>query len=149
MKTNLSPQLIKKFLMGILFTSTILLIASCATNQTFLNSTVVPGATGSVKIQKDKNDNYLIKMQIFDLAKVERLQTSKTAYVVWLEAEGGGFENLGQLNSETGFLSKQRKASFKTTSESKPVRIFITAESESNVDYPNTMEVLTTDKFYK
>jgi hypothetical protein len=53
------------------------------------------------------------------------------------------------LKSATGFLSKQHTASLEATSPFKPVRIFVTAENESNVRYPGYDQILTTDTFYK
>ena len=130
-------------------TTMILLVTSCATNVSFLNSSVVPAAKGTVKIKKDNNKNYQINLEIKDLAEVERLQSSKQMYVVWMETERGIYENLGQLHSSTGFMSKQHTASLESSSPYKPVRIFVTAENESNVQNPDSKEILTTDKFYK
>lgn len=149
MKTQQLNKLTKNLLSGILVIAMMLFITSCATSETFLNSSVVPGATGKVKVKKDGNQNYLIKLQVEDLASIERLQSSKQMYVVWMETERGNLENLGQLNTSTGFLSKQRTASLETVSSFKPVRLFITAENEKNVRYPDQQVILTTDKFYK
>jgi hypothetical protein len=125
------------------------IIASCATSQSFLNSSVVPGATGNVKVKRDKNQNYVINLQVEDLAAVDRLQSSKQMYVVWMETERGNFENLGQMQTSTGFMSKQRTASLETVSSFKPIRFFITAENEKNARYPDPETILTTDTFYK
>lgn len=149
MKTQKSNKLTKKFFLGILIICMTLFVTSCATNVSFLNSSVVPAAKGTVKIKKGKNENYIIKVKIEDLAEVERLQPSKETYLVWMETERGIFENLGQLKSTTGFMSKQHTASLETLSPFKPVRIFVTAENESNVRYPSSTDILTTDKFYK
>ncbi|KAF0238679.1 MAG: hypothetical protein FD181_891 [Prolixibacteraceae bacterium] len=77
MKAQELVQLTKKFYSGIVLVTTVFLIASCATNASFLNSSVVPAATGNVEVKKDINKNYAIKVEIDDLAAVERLQTSK------------------------------------------------------------------------
>ena len=147
MKTQEINRLTKNLFLGILMIAMMIFIASCATNATFLNSSVVPGATGKVKIKTDNNLNYNIKVDIDDLAAVERLQASKQTYVVWLETERGNYENLGQLISSKGFMSKQHTASLETATSFKPVRIFVTAENGLNVRYPDSVEVLTTDKF--
>ena len=149
MKAQKIIQLTKKFSTGILLVTMLFIIASCATNASFLNSSVVPAATGKVKVKKDSNQNYTIKVEIDDLAAVERLQTSKQTYVVWMETEKGNTENLGQLKSSKGFMSKQRTASLEATSPFKPVRIFVTAENESNERYPDQETILTTNTFYK
>ncbi len=147
MKTQRSGILNKKFFSGILLIAVLVLFASCASNEAFLNSTIVPGATGKVKVKKDSNQNYVIDLEVKDLASVERLQSSKQMYMVWMETENGNFENLGQLNSSTSFMSKQRKASLKTVSSFKPVRFFITTEDDKDVRYPAQEVILTTEKF--
>lgn len=149
MKTQQLNELSKKYFSGSILIAMMLLVASCATSESFLNSSVVPAATGKVKVKKDSNQNYIIKVDINDLATVERLQDSKQTYVVWMETEKGNTENIGQLKSSTGFMSKQHTASLETTSSFKPVRIFVTAENEGNERYPDQKTVLTTDTFYK
>lgn len=120
---------------------------SCTVKKTFLTSAVVPAAQGDVTITRDNNKNYVIKVDVSNLAEVERLQSSKNSYVVWMKTDKGKTENLGQLSSSTGFLSKQLKGSLETVSSYKPARIFITAEDNINAQYPDLVVVLTTDTF--
>jgi hypothetical protein len=148
MKAQKLVQLTKKFYSGIVLVTTVFLIASCATNASFLNSSVVPAATGKVKVKKDSNKNYSIKVEINDLAAVERLQTSKQTYVVWMETEKGNIENLGQLISSKGFMSKQNTALLDATTPFKPAKIFVTAENAGNERYPDQEIILTTDTFF-
>jgi hypothetical protein len=149
MKTKQLYQMKRNFLSGFLMFAMMFLIVSCSTSESFLNSSVVPGATGDVKVKRDKNQNYVINLEVADLAAVDKLQTSKQMYVVWMETERGNFENLGQMQTSTGFLKKQRTASLETVSSFKPVRFFITAENEKNARYPDRETILTTDTFYK
>jgi hypothetical protein len=139
----------KKFFSGIIIIFMLVLLASCSSTESFLNSSVVPAATGKVKVKQDGNENYVIKVQIDDLADVERLQTSKDTYVLWMETDRGTNENLGQLKSSSGFLSKQNVASLETVSSFKPVRFFVTAENGVNVRYPDHLEILKTNRFKK
>ena len=44
-------------------------------------------------------------------------------------------------------LSKQLNASFETVSAFKPNKIFITAEDDASIQYPNTQIILSTDRF--
>jgi hypothetical protein len=132
---------------GIIMITMMLFIVSCSSTEPFLNSSVVPGASGNVKVKKDGNQNYVIKVQIDDLADVERLQTSKDTYVLWMETDRGNNENLGQLISSTSFFSKQHTASLETVTSYKPVRFFVTAENGIDVRYPSPVEVLTTNRF--
>ena len=147
MKTRKKNQKMKNFISGILMITMLFFIASCATTASFLNSSVVPAATGKVTVKQDKNENYSVKVQIDDLAAIERLQMAKDTYVVWLETDKGNAENLGQLVSSTGFMSNQHTATLETVTSFKPVRIFVTAENGINVRYPSSDEILTTDKF--
>jgi hypothetical protein len=149
MKTQQSLQTRRSLFSGIFLLAMMLIITSCATNESFLNSSVVPGASGNVKVKRDKNQNYVIDLKVADLAAVDKLQSAKQMYVVWMETERGNFENLGQMQTSTGFMSKQRKASLETVSSFKPIRFFITAENEKNARYPDQVTILTTDTFYK
>ena len=120
---------------------------SCSKKFTFLNSSVVPGAKGYVKVEKDNNNNYTVKVEVTDLAEIERVNSSKTTYVVWMETDDGNAKNLGQLKSSTSFLSKRHTASLETVSSFKPVKIFITTETGTSVQYPGEQEVMTTEDF--
>jgi hypothetical protein len=107
----------------------------------------VPAAEGTVKIKRDNNRNYMIRISISNLAEVTKLQTSKQTYVVWMLTNKEKTENIGQLNSSGSFLSSQLNASFHTISSSKPVKIFITAENDGTVQIPEGQFVLTTNIF--
>jgi hypothetical protein len=115
---------------------------SCSNKTSFLTSTVVPAAEGTIQWKKDSNDNYVITLKMVNLAEVERLQPPKKAYVVWMENNEGRAKNLGQINSFHETFAKKLKASFETVSSFKPTKVFITAEDEANVEYPSSMIVL-------
>lgn len=147
MKATRLNNLKKNILLGFLTIVIVVLFNSCATSVKFLNSSIVPGARGSVKIKNDKNKNYVIQISLTDLAESQRLQPSKLTYVVWMVTDRETTKNVGKLNSSRGILSKQLKGSFKTVSSSKPIKIFITAEDDASIQYPGTQVVLSTDKF--
>jgi hypothetical protein len=123
------------------------MLNSCAKKVSFQTSTVVPAAEGSVKLTKDNNNNYGIKIFLANLAEPTRLQPSKSSYVVWMETDENSTKNIGQINTSTGFMSSKLKASFETVSPVKPTKIFITAEDDPGVQYPGTQVVLTTQAF--
>ena len=129
--------------MVLMAVATIMVFAfhSCAQKATFLTSSVVPAAEGKVKIKSDKNENYSIKMDITNLADVDRLQPPKNSYVVWLESDRGAPKNVGRI-----ITTGRNKVSFETVATLKPTRLFITAEENENVQYPGSMVVLTTDR---
>jgi hypothetical protein len=120
---------------------------SCARKVTFLTSPIVPAARGFVKVKKDNNKNYLIKVEVTNLAEVSRLQPSRSTYVVWMETDEQVTKNIGQIKSSSGIFSSKLKASFETVSSSKPSKIFITAEDDAERQYPGMQLVLSTDKF--
>ncbi len=146
MKTKRLNTAVKNILSGVLALMVISLIESCSSKQAFLTSPIVPAARGSVKVKKDNNNNYLIKVYLENLAEVKRLSPPKQTYVVWMETDQEGTKNIGQINSSTSFLSRNLKASFETVSSVKPVRIFITAEEDGNAQLPG-LQILSTNDF--
>ena len=133
----------KKLPYLLLSLSILLLVGnSCAHKTTFQTSIVVPAAEGTVQWKKDSNNNYVITIKMVNLAEVERLEPPKKAYVVWMENEEGRPKNLGQINSSHETLTRKLKATFQTVSSFKPTKIYITAEDESNVNFPSSMVVL-------
>ncbi len=133
----------RKFFSGILIAMMIFSLVSCSTKALFLTSSVVPAANGYVKLKNDKNNNYVIQMEISNLAGVERLQPAKQTYVVWMLTDQEITKNIGRVNS-----SKNLKVSFKTVSSFKPIKIFITAEDNESAQYPGEQVVLSTEKFW-
>ena len=125
---------------GILF-----FLASCSSTSHFLNSSVVPSAKGTVKVKKDNNNNYAIKISIQHLTEPDRLQPSKETYVTWMVTENNVTRNMGQINTSTSLFSKKYKAYFETVSSFKPIKIFITAENDGSIQYPGSQVVLTTE----
>jgi hypothetical protein len=134
----------KKIASVLLGATIVFTLNSCATKSKFLNSSVVPAAEGYIKVKKDANKNFVVKVEVYNLAEVERLQTSKLTYVVWIISGDQAARNIGRLNSSSSSFSKKLKASFETVSSSKPDKIFITAEDDGNIQYPNGATVLTT-----
>ena len=139
MKKSLS--LIKRILViaGIL-----LLFQSCSNKTPFLTSSVVPAAEGTVKVRNDKNNNYVIDLEVIRLAEPGRLSPPKNVYVVWMETEHDGIKNIGQLKTSTGFLSRTLKGSLETVSPFEPKAIMITAEDTAPQQYSGQDVVLRT-----
>ncbi len=125
----------------------LILFTSCAKKINFSTSSVVPAARGTVKVKKDNNHNYVIKIQLNGLAEVKRLQPPKLTYVVWMESDQQVAKNIGQINSSSSMLSKTLKASFETVTPLKPTKIFITAEDDAATQYPGDMVVISTERF--
>lgn len=136
----------RNVLLGIYSAMILFLFDSCLSKSAFLTSTVVPAARGSVKVKKDNNHNYVIKVQLENLAEVGRLDPPKKTYVVWMETDQAIIKNIGQIKSSTSLLSKNLKASFETVSSDKPVKIFITAEDDGSTQNPGSL-IMSTNKF--
>lgn len=147
MKLQTVTSLFKKSTSAFLIIALMFFFSSCARKTTFLTSSVVPAARGSVKVKKDDNNNYVIKMKMTGLAEAKRLEPAKQVYVVWMESDDHAVKNLGQINSSSSLLSKTLKASFETVTPFKPVKIFITAEDQADVTYPDRQIVLSTSNF--
>ena len=129
-----------------IFMTTLLVMSfsSCAKKIMFEQSSIVPGAEGSVKITKDRNSNYSIQMNVLHLAEPKKLQPAKSVYLVWMQAEDNSTKNIGILNSSSNLLSKTLKASLHTVTPFKPTRIYVTAEDDSKITFPAGETVLTT-----
>jgi hypothetical protein len=147
MKTAELFSVTKKIIIAVFVIGMVFSISSCATKAKFAISTVAPAARGDVKVTKDKNNNYEIKIQIYELAEVERLQPERRSYVVWLVSDRYVTKNIGRITSSAGTFSKKLKASFETVSSEKPTKIFITAEDDPDASYPNTEVILATNMF--
>ena len=119
-------------------------LMSCSTKLNFLNSAVVPAATGSVKVSSDNNKNYAIKLKVINLAPPSKLEPKKDLYVVWLVTKDNLTKNIGQLNSSTSFFSNLLEGKLNTVSSFKPDYVFITAEKNANIQIPEGIVVLTT-----
>jgi hypothetical protein len=121
--------------------------SSCNAQANFLTSSVVPAARGSVTVKKDKYNNYVIKVDLKNLSEAGRLQPPKNTYVVWMVTEDNITKNIGQIKTQKKFLSKKLSAKLETKSSFRPVKIFITAENDPNLQLPESEIVLTTENF--
>ncbi|MFA5849173.1 MAG: hypothetical protein WC833_04785 [Bacteroidales bacterium] len=125
----------------------ILPLSACAQKVKFLTSTVVPAAQGTVKVKKDINKNYRIKIHIDNLAEPNRLDPPKSAYVIWLVTDEKVTQNIGKIKTATNFLSKKLTATFESVTVVKPTKIFITAEVDASISYPVSEIILETNYF--
>ncbi|MDX9772254.1 MAG: hypothetical protein RBT02_02405 [Bacteroidales bacterium] len=131
----------------IFFTATLFIViifcfTSCSKKTFFLQSSVVPAAQGYVEVSRDKSENYIIKIELKNFAEVEKLDPSNRTYVVWMITDRQSTVNIGRISTTNSL-----KASFNTLSSFRPVKIFITAEEQEDARYPNSMVILTTDRF--
>ena len=147
MKTRTFNTICKSLCAGIFTSILIFSASSCSRKVSFATSTVVPAARGYVLVKKDRNNNYMVHIQLSDLAEVSRLQPPKHTYIVWLVNDRDEMKNVGQINSSKSMFSNSLKAEFETVSAYKPSKIVITAEDDASVTYPGMMVVLVTNRF--
>ncbi len=122
-------------------------VSSCAQKMAFAPSSIVPAAQGSVKVKTDSNKNHTIQVDLFNLAEPTKLQPTKQLYIVWMLTDQNETKNIGQIKTSSGTFSKSLKASFQTVTSFKPIKIFITAEDDPNVQVPGWEVILSTDQF--
>lgn len=120
-------------------------LASCSNSLNFVPSTIVPGAKGDVKVKTDKNRNYEIAVNVHDLVDPSQLTDPKGIYVVWMETQNNGTQNLGRLLPQRGLFSKTMNASLTTVTPYTPIRFLITAEHQADAQYPSSETILTSE----
>ena len=147
MKTNKSNSKFKMYSLAVLTVMSMNFFYSCSHKVSFLNSSVVPAARGSVKVSRDNNKNYVVKIRIDNLAEVSRLQPPKNCYVVWMITDKEELRNIGQIKSAEAVLSSKLSAYYESVSSFKPIRIFITAENDAAATNPDPIIILTTSNF--
>ncbi|UFH51967.1 hypothetical protein [Spirosoma sp. KNUC1025] len=119
-----------------------IILNACTPKMAFTTSSVVPAASGTINVKKDKNENYTLKVNVHNLAESKNLTPPKNSYLVWMKQNDRSVKKLGQLNPS----GKTLTASLSTTTVAKPQEIFITAEDNAEILYPAGQTVLTTEK---
>lgn len=117
-------------------------LSACTPKMTFVTSSTVPSASGTVNVKKDKNSNYILKVYVRNLAEPKNLSPSKNTYLVWVEGATNSVTKLGQLTPS----GKALEGSLSGTSVEKPDDVFITAEDNTDIQNPEGQIILTTKK---
>ncbi|GAC1440639.1 MAG: hypothetical protein NVS1B11_37610 [Terriglobales bacterium] len=97
----------------------------------------VPGAVGKASLNKDKNGNLRLKLNVYHLAKPSALTPAKQSYVVWIQGRGKTPENQGQLK-----VSNKLEGKFETTTAFQDFDVFVTAEDNPRTDSPSEPKLL-------
>jgi hypothetical protein len=145
MNNNLLKNSFKRLFLFLLIFSFV--ATACNRKIAFETSTVVPAADGQVKLKRDDNKNYIIDLEVKNLAAPDRLTPPRNVYVVWIEDENNMTKNVGQLKSGSGLFTSGLKASLRAVSATKPRRVYITAEDSAEAQYIGSQVVLTTSSF--
>jgi len=103
------------------------------------NSPEIPAAEGKVRLNKTKNGNVEIKLNVKHLAPAGRIKPGASVFVVWArglapEAEA---QNLGALKVDKNLNGKLTAVTSMSSFD-----LFITCEQSQTVTYPGTTELL-------
>ncbi len=121
-----------------------LALSACSSKMTFQDSSVVPAASGDIKVKKDKNNNYAITVSVRNLAEPKKLSPSREVYIVWMQSERDLVKKLGQITVNSGMFNKSLSGQMTATETTQPNRVFITAENDAQTINPSTEIILTT-----
>ncbi|WP_420149866.1 hypothetical protein [Spirosoma sp.] len=119
-----------------------LMINACTPKMSFVTSTVVPAANGTINVKKDNNSSYTLAVDVRNLAEPENLTPSKNTYMVRMKQSDNSVNKLGQLSPS----GKDLSATLNATAVAKPDDVIITAEDNAELLYPAGQTILTTEK---
>lgn len=117
----------------------IVMISSCASTAIFPVSATVPAAVIKATKKQDQNSNYIIELTAENLAEASRLDPPMNNYSVWIIVGNGDTKNIGQLSNKNG-----KTAILKTLTPFDVKEIFITAEKQGDLTFPEGIEISRT-----
>lgn len=122
-------------------------ISSCAGPTDFLSSAFIPNARGYVKVSTDRDEQYVVKVNLKNLIPLPQHPEMNSSYVVWMVSDGGLTEKIGVLESSTLLFTKIHSTTFKLESRLIPAKIYITAEDNPGNSSSNSEIVFSTSTF--
>jgi len=119
----------------------VLAVTGWAKLYTMQATPIVPGAVATVEAKADKNaGNTQLELKAEHLAKPTLLTPPATAYVVWLQEQGGEPMNQGVLR-----VGDDQKTELKMTTAASHFSVFVTAENDPKPRAPSNRVVLRSD----
>ncbi len=102
-----------------------------------------PASAGMAEIVMtiDKTGNGEMKLMFEHLAPPKKIDSSLSAYVVWMQVEGQDPAKLGVVE----YTAKKRSGSLTATYSAKKVKIIVTIESDPAVTAPVGARILDVD----
>lgn len=125
-----------KYIKNVLAIVLVVFLTSCATTMKFPTSATTPAADIEVKRKADKNGNFEVSVTAKNLASAERVDPTKSLYVVWIVTESEGTRSIGQLTNKNA-----KTAVIETLTPFAFTEVFITAESQADISYPSGVEI--------
>ncbi len=92
----------------------------------------IPAGTAKAHLNKEKNGNLKLKVQVYHLAKPGALTPARQVYVVWTQARGKDPQNRGALK-----VNKKLEGTFEDTVSNEDFDVFITAEDNPMAEIPS------------
>lgn len=101
-------------------------------------SSDIPAAQGKVKFSKTDDGNVSVTLKVKYLADPEKLQPPATIYVVWISSDKNSqAQNVGALK-----VDKDRDGKLKTVTPLHAFRLFVTAETNGQIQAPTGTRLL-------
>jgi len=119
---------------------TFFLGCSSTTTRSLQGTNLTPAAEGKVSISKADNNNVGIDVMVKHLAPPQRVSSSATTYVVWLQPTAGDtrdLQNMGALKVDEDLNGRLR-----TVAPHRNFQLFITAEPSAMVTFPAGEKIL-------
>jgi hypothetical protein len=98
---------------------------------------IVPGAAAELNVEKEKNGNVQVDVNVKHLAKPGLLTPPANSYVVWFQQQGSAPQNQGELK-----IGNDLKGELKSTTSLVNFNVFVTGETDPRAKTPSNQLVL-------
>jgi len=98
---------------------------------------IVPGAAAELNVEKEKNGNVQVVVNVKHLAKPGLLTPPANSYVVWFQQQGSAPQNQGELK-----IGNDLKGELKSTTSLVNFNVFVTGETDPRTKTPSNQLVL-------
>jgi len=98
---------------------------------------IVPGAAAELNVEKEKNGNVQVEVNVKHLAKPGLLTPPANSYVVWFQQQGSAPQNQGELK-----IGNDLKGELKSTTSLVNFNVFVTGETDPRTKTPSNQLVL-------
>ena len=98
---------------------------------------IVPGAAAELNVEKEKNGNVQVVVNVKHLAKPGLLTPPANSYVVWFQQQGSAPQNQGELK-----IGNDLKGELKSTTSLVNFNVFVTGETDPRAKTPSNQLVL-------
>jgi hypothetical protein len=112
-------------------------LCSLASEVRLLADPSVPAAAGKAHLNKEKNGNLKLKVEVYHLARPSALTPARQTYVVWTQARGKDPQNQGVLK-----VNDKLEGTFEDTVSNQDFDVFITAEDNPKAEFPSEPKLL-------